>query len=211
MDDIKTISISLLSPTLDALLFRDLPKIVSMPIERVKWHYNPLCRGCRYESECGPKAQTQGELGSMPNISIDDAKVLKDLLRVSRISGLRKSDARLPDIEELHELVGNTVKLDNIAKTSPTVVKRAKQILTLPKKVRVQQVAIQSPVVEAARTKAIQVSKRPEGRGNGHTHFKLSRSFLDVTIRVRIKKMLRSLYPSSTILRPQAPMEIISV
>lgn len=158
MDDIKTISVSLLSPTLDALLFRDLAKIVSMPIERVKWHYNPLCRGCRYESDCRPRAQTQGELGIMPNISIDDAKILKDLLRVYRVSSFPKSDVRLPDIEELHELVGNTARLDSIAKSSPTVVKRAKQILTLPKKIRVQQVTVHSPVIEAVRTNNIQVS-----------------------------------------------------
>uniref|UniRef100_A0A8H7Y8C3 Uncharacterized protein n=1 Tax=Psilocybe cubensis TaxID=181762 RepID=A0A8H7Y8C3_PSICU len=160
MDDIKTITISLLSPTLDTLLFRDLPKIISKPVERVKWHYNPLCRGCRFESECRPRAQAQGELGSMPNISIDDAKTLQDLLRISRVSSIPNSGVRLPDIEELHQLVGNTTKFETIAKSSPIIVKRAKHILGLPKKTRMQNVAAYSPAIEAVRRNNVQIIPR---------------------------------------------------
>ncbi|KDR75650.1 hypothetical protein GALMADRAFT_248246 [Galerina marginata CBS 339.88] len=159
-EDIKNISMPLLSTALDALLFRDLPKVISLPLDRVKWHYNPLCQGCRYESDCKQRTQDQGEFGSMPNISVDDARVLRDLLRVSRITASPKSEKHLPDIEELHELVGNHTKLDQLAKSSPTVVKRAKQILALPKKVRVQQISTTSPVVQAARSKKIQVIPR---------------------------------------------------
>jgi len=149
---------SLLAPPLDALLFRDLPKVIDSPFEEVKWHYNPLCRGCRYETDCKMRAMDEGELGRMPNISIDDARVMKDLLRVSRFNGsFNASDKPLTDIEELHELVQDHAKLEKIAKSSPTVVKRAKQILSLPKKIRVHQ-EVESPVIEAARTNRIQVS-----------------------------------------------------
>ena len=152
---------SLLAPALDALLFRDLPKVIALPLDRVKWHYNPLCRGCRYEPECRTRAQDHGELGSMPNISLDDAKALKDLLRDARRASPPNQSERLTDIEDLHRLVANHAKLDSIAKSSPTVVKKAKQVLQLPKKFRPQIGSILSPIVEAARMKVIQVSPLP--------------------------------------------------
>ncbi|KAF8963694.1 hypothetical protein BDZ97DRAFT_1819948, partial [Flammula alnicola] len=160
IDNIKAISISLLAPALDAFLFRELPKVIALPSERVKWHYNPLCRGCRYEPECRTRAQDEGRLGSMPNISIDDAGALKDLLRISFVSALPNRDESLSDIEELHELVANPAKLEDIARSSPTVVKKAKQILSLPKRVRMKKGAAQSPIVEAARTHEIQIIPR---------------------------------------------------
>lgn len=150
---------SLLAPALDALLFRDLPKVIALPLDRVKWHYNPLCRGCRYEPECRTRAQDHGELGIMPNISLDDAKALKDLLRDARRASPPNQGERLTDIEDLHRLVANHAKLDGIAKTSPTVVKKAKQVLQLPKKFRPQIGPLSSPIIEAARTKGIRVSR----------------------------------------------------
>lgn len=152
---------SLLAPALDALLFRDLPKVIALPLDRVKWHYNPLCRGCRYEPECRTRARDHGELGSMPNISLDDAKVLKDLLRDARRASPPNKGERLTDMEDLHRLVANHTKFDNIAKSSATVVKKAKQILQLPKKFRPQIGSNPSPIVEAARTKEIQVGRLP--------------------------------------------------
>ncbi|KAF8911535.1 hypothetical protein CPB84DRAFT_1722843 [Gymnopilus junonius] len=160
INGIKTISISLLAPAFDVLLFKELPKVIALPYEEVKWHYNPLCHGCHYEPVCRARAQDKGEIGSMPNISIDDARALKDLLRISRVPALPKSENRLPDIEQLHELFGHRAKVDLLANLSPMVVKRAKQILAIPKKVAMAQIAIRSPVVEAARTKDIQVIPR---------------------------------------------------
>ena len=151
---------SLLAPALDALLFQDLPKVIGLPLDRVKWHYNPLCRGCRYEPECRTRAQEHGELGSMPNILIDDAKALKDLLRDARRASPPNQNERLTDIEDLHRLVANHSKLDSIAKSSPTLVKKAKQVLQLPKKFR-PHTSIPSPIVEAARTKEVQASRAP--------------------------------------------------
>ncbi|KAF8161323.1 hypothetical protein B0H34DRAFT_652731 [Crassisporium funariophilum] len=162
VNDIKSISISLLAPALDAFLFRDLSRIIALPHEQVKWHYNPLCHGCKYESECRPRAQTAGELGTMPNISIDDAKFLKDLLRISRdrTSGLSSRIEQLTDIEELHELIANPVKLENIAASSPGLVKKSKQILALPKKLRRNNGSSLSPVLEASRTNMVELIPR---------------------------------------------------
>ncbi|PPQ79589.1 hypothetical protein CVT26_015431, partial [Gymnopilus dilepis] len=155
-DDIKTISISLLAPALDALLFIQLPRVIGLQYQDVKWHYNALCHGCRYEPECRTRALDNGEIGSMPNISIDDARVLKDLLRISRVSSLPKLERRLPDLEELHLLFENRSKVDRVARANPTIVKRAKQILAIPKKVPSTQRVLHSAVVEAARSQEIQ-------------------------------------------------------
>ncbi|KAJ3499450.1 hypothetical protein NLJ89_g10100 [Agrocybe chaxingu] len=151
---------SLLAPALDTLLFRDLPKVIILSREEVKWHFNPLCNGCRYEQDCKSRAVEDGELGSMPNISIDDARVVKDLLRLGRVAAPTRLDGRLTDIEELHTLVATPHKLELIAKASPSVIKKAERILALQKKRRNQTIAIQSPIVEAARTKNIQVVPR---------------------------------------------------
>lgn len=156
--DIKTVSVSLLAPALDALLFRELPKIISLPVAKVKWHYNPLCHGCQYERTCRARAEDEGQLGRMPNLSIDDAQILKDLLRISRSPGFQSAGAKLTDIEELHELLANPTKMDQVAKASPTLFKKGKRILSLPKKIYQRNAALQSPVVEAARTQEIQVS-----------------------------------------------------
>ncbi|KJA28890.1 hypothetical protein HYPSUDRAFT_1082968 [Hypholoma sublateritium FD-334 SS-4] len=158
--DIKTVSVSLLAPALDALLFRELPKIISLPVAKVKWHYNPLCHGCQYERTCRARAEDEGQLGRMPNLSIDDAQILKDLLRISRSAGFQSTGVKLTDIEELHHLLANPAKVDQVAKASPTLFKKGKRILSLPKKVYQRNAALQSPLVEAARTQEIQIMRQ---------------------------------------------------
>ena len=152
LSDITSVSLSLLSPPLDTLFFKTIPKIVALPRENVKWHFNPLCRGCKYEPTCRTRTLDQGELGSMPNISIDEAKALKDLLRMSR------KTSGLTDIEELHNIVSEHRNLAGITKSSPSLVRKAKQILSLPKKVPANGHPMPSPLLEAARKKQIQVS-----------------------------------------------------
>ena len=93
----------------------------------------------------------QGELGSMPNISLDEAQVLKTLLHASR--SLSKRSKQLTDIEDLHELIAQPYVLRQIQRTSPSIVKKSRRILSLTKKVRVEP----SPVVEAARSHEPQV------------------------------------------------------
>lgn len=154
LNDIATISLSLLGPPLDVLLFRSLPKVIALPREDVKWHFNPLCQGCKYETDCRTRTVEGGELGSMPNISIEDARVLKDVLRMSR-PRIWNSPHSLPDIEELHNVI-NRGELENLKRISPSLVKKAKGILALQNAHR-QTGQSKSPMVEAARTKAIQV------------------------------------------------------
>src|SRR6266540_6781699 len=129
LGDIASVPLVLLSPPLDTLFFKTLPKIVASPRENVKSHFNSLCRGCKYEPICRTRALDQGELGSMANISIDEAKALKDLLRVSRDNPRKTSG--LTDIEELHNLISKRHKLEGIAKSSPSLVRKVKQILSL--------------------------------------------------------------------------------
>ncbi|PPQ75118.1 hypothetical protein CVT26_008296 [Gymnopilus dilepis] len=158
MDDIKTISISLLAPIFDGMLFKELPKVLGLPDSQVRWHYNPLCRGCRYEPECRRRAMDDGELGSLPNISLEDFKVLKELLRISRASFHRPSDQRLPDIEELHELFEDRAKIDFLS-SHPSTFNKAKKVLAIPKKLLSNRLKIYSPIVEASRGKEIQALK----------------------------------------------------
>ena len=156
-EDIKTIPISLFASAFDTFLFKKLPRVLNQPYEQVEWHYNPLCRGCKYEPECRPRAQ-KGGLGSMPNISIDDARVLKDLLRLSHVSApFNSDDEKLTDIEQLHDLFAKPRKLDIISGRSPVLVKKSKQILAVSRR-RMKRGPILSPLIEAARENTIQVS-----------------------------------------------------
>ncbi|PPQ97622.1 hypothetical protein CVT26_002553 [Gymnopilus dilepis] len=161
MSDIKKMSISLLAPIFNTLLFKELPKVIGLPYDEVDWHYNPLCRGCRFEHECRVRATDEGTIGSMPNVSIDDAHVLKDLLRISRGSSRPPLERPLPEIEELHKLFEDDTKLDLLAK-SPVALNKARQILSVPKNSSSMQgrLGVCSPVVEASRSRRIQVVPR---------------------------------------------------
>lgn len=163
LDDIKYISLELSSQPFDNILFRELPKMMSLPRREVKWHYNPVCNGCPFETECRTNAQDEGRFGAMANISISDMIALKDLLRISRGGSFR--ELPITDIEELHGLINDKGRLQDIAQASPSVVKKARQILALPKKVD-HSTTLQSPLVEAARTREIQVSCNAQTRNS---------------------------------------------
>ncbi|KAJ6497569.1 hypothetical protein C8R45DRAFT_822435 [Mycena sanguinolenta] len=150
-DDLKSINISLLKPSLDDFLFRRLPKILSLPHANIDWHFNPLCRGCPFEADCRKRTIEDGELGCMPNISLAEVKPIRNLLGISR--GFSTEDSAT-DIEDLHLLLGDAEKLDRIRKSFPSTLKKTKKILA------VQRFASVSPMVEAARSKAVQVIRR---------------------------------------------------
>lgn len=169
LSDISSISLSLLAPPLDTLLFRTLPTLVAQPREKVKWHFNPLCQGCWYESDCKTRVIEEEHVGVIPNISIDDARTLKDLLRMSRAAS--QIPKPITDIEELHNLFLDRHKLESIRKLSPSVVKKANQILAFPKKFRRNEELKRSPLVEAAREKKIVASS--------HTLYKTNCLFID--------------------------------
>lgn len=153
-DDLKTIDVSLFSEPLRNFLFRQLPQILELSRKEVHWHYNPLCRNCPYDYECRSKA-LEGELGSMPNISLDEAKILKRMLAVSR-DHENQSHIEVPDIEELHTLIGNQNKFNALEHAFPRTIKKAKRILGLQNRIGKRR-SPTSPVVEAARDSIIKV------------------------------------------------------
>ncbi|KAJ6589935.1 hypothetical protein DFH09DRAFT_219264 [Mycena vulgaris] len=152
LDDLKSINTSLLAPSLDDFLFRRLPKILSLPRESVDWHLNPLCRGCPFKSDCEKRTVEDGELGTMPNISLAQVKPIRTLLGISR--GISGTDFSVTDIEDLHLLLADAGKLDKIKKTYPSTLKKVKRVLA------VQRNSLASPVVEAARTNTTQIIPR---------------------------------------------------
>lgn len=157
-DGLKHVNISLLVPSLDKFMFTQLPAIVSRPIQSVDWHYNPLCRSCPYDEECRRTTSTQGELGNIANVSTDDVWALKALLRLAHEAAPPSKQGKLTDIEDLHLLLEDNLSLESIQKSYPSVTKKARRILALPKKATQNIHANQSPKVEAARRGTIQVS-----------------------------------------------------
>ncbi|TFK44927.1 hypothetical protein BDQ12DRAFT_695260 [Crucibulum laeve] len=158
--DVKTISISLLESSLNYFLFFRLPSLLSLSLEDVSWHFNPLCRGCNYETQCRSRASNEGEIGSAPNISIDDARSLKDLLQISFSTSLLSEYDRLTDIEDLHTLIAKPGALNILDRSSPSLTKKARRVLGLPRKRRVVKSSVFSPVIQAARSNKIQVIPR---------------------------------------------------
>ncbi|KAL5512604.1 hypothetical protein ACEPAG_3257 [Sanghuangporus baumii] len=158
-DNLRSIATPLLSPPLDDYLFNKIPYILDCQKEEVKWHLNPLCRGCTYERDCTERAVQDGELGVMPNVSIPDAEVLRAFLAVS---GKQKTclpsssspsssspSAHISDMEDLYKTVKSKSKMLEIKKSHASIYKKAKRILKIQGDV--------SPVVEAARTNQVQV------------------------------------------------------
>lgn len=153
--DIKTIDITLLSGPLDAFLFRRLPLILAQRRDQVEWHLNPLCKTCKFVSDCTAKTVETGQLGKIPNLSVEEAHVLKDLLRLGR-GRLEPAPEPLTDIEELHKLVNTDGLLKRIAAHGSGTVKKSRQMLAIPRQKRLAS-STTSPVIEAARSGQIQV------------------------------------------------------
>lgn len=160
LEMLKTIDLDLLSDSLRDFLFCRLPKILALPRERVKWHFNPLCRTCPFESDCRSRAIQEQTFGSMPNISLAEADTLSSLLAI-----LHTSQANdMTDIEELHTLFKDLPRMGHLANTFPSTFRKAKRILGIPNRTNKQSVSV-SPMVEAARTNNITVSHHLTLRG----------------------------------------------
>ncbi|KAF5355004.1 hypothetical protein D9756_005484 [Leucocoprinus leucothites] len=158
LTDIKSIDINLLSSSLDAFLFRRLPHILAQRRDQVQWHLNPSCKGCKFAHSCEEKTVETGRLGVIPNLSVEDAQVLKDLLHLGR-RRLKRSSEPLTDIEELHTLVNTSGLLKKLSSSGSTTVKKARQLLAIPRRKRLA-AARTSPIVEAAISKKIQIIPR---------------------------------------------------
>jgi hypothetical protein len=158
--DLKTVSASHLSDSLSSLLFQKIPQILALPRNKVEWHYNPLCRHCPYDADCRSRALREGKLGSIPNISLDDAKSITSLLDMSRggsgSGGKQSRSHELTDIEDLHELLGDKNRMAVLHGALPSTMKKVKRILGISAKKNTES-AQSSAAVEAARTRSIKV------------------------------------------------------
>ena len=154
-EDIRSYPTSLLIPILDKFVFRQLPLILAQDRRDVKWHYNPLCRGCPFESSCRIRATEDHELGAMANISIQDADVLRTILELERPTNL--SD-RLSDIEDLDLIVRSKRTVTKLRSSHPSAIRRAQKILALP--TRESSKIQNSPVTAAALLGNVQVCRK---------------------------------------------------
>ncbi|EJD55311.1 P-loop containing nucleoside triphosphate hydrolase protein [Auricularia subglabra TFB-10046 SS5] len=141
----QSVPLSLLLGALDDLVFRRLPAIVHADRRDVSWHFNPLCSSCPWMKMCRANTVRQGRLGNIPNISPDEA---------SLILGLLPADRSGTDIEELDKLFRQPGVVSALERERPTTIKKVKKRLALDSG------RTSSSVLEAARTKVPQVTKR---------------------------------------------------
>jgi len=156
--NLRIVSASHLSDSLKNFIFRQLPHLLSLPRKKVEWHYNPLCGHCPYNPSCRSRAVREGTLGSIPNLSLDDAKSLKSLLEISRGNGNQPRSHELTEIEELHKLLQDQGSVATLQKAMPSTMKKAKRILGIPTKNAER--THRSAVVEAVITQSIKVKKK---------------------------------------------------
>ncbi|TFK23145.1 hypothetical protein FA15DRAFT_670751 [Coprinopsis marcescibilis] len=161
-EDIKTIQLSLLRPSLDAFLFDRLPRLLSLPKGDVRWHFNPLCSGCNFKEECKSVTIKEGRLGSMPNISISDARTLHELLDIGhQIFPDLPAPGSTTDIEDLHLLLSKEGRITRLEQHSPITMKKVKGMLSLPKRRnRNSRPKKSGPVLDATRNNSIRVIPR---------------------------------------------------
>ncbi|THV06207.1 hypothetical protein K435DRAFT_645616 [Dendrothele bispora CBS 962.96] len=154
-DDLKTIDTSLFHFPVDDFLFRHLPKTLSQPRNAISWHFNPMCKGCPFTSDCKEQSTKQGRLGSMSNISFGEARVLKNLIESWHECSSSDLKHPLTDIEDLATIFGKGENVQKLTSAYPITMRKAKRILALPARNRMRPTT--SPIIEASRTKKIQV------------------------------------------------------
>lgn len=167
-ETLQPTSVSLLALSLDDFLFRKLPSILSRARADVKWHYNPVCRGCPFETECSTHATLDGELGAMPNISLQDATLLQNFLKLAREMQAVDDEAAevdasewMTDIEDLDQVSRAKGLMQQLQESHPSTVRRAKRVLRLPERAgrgrRSPDGDLGSPVIESVLTNSVQV------------------------------------------------------
>lgn len=100
----------------------------------------------------------EGALGSMSNVSIDEARSLRGLLSLYRDMKPRL-EPPLSDIEDLSGLIQDRSAFARLSKSHPMTIKKAKRVLSLPVKER-KDMLISSPMIDAALQTSIQVNLR---------------------------------------------------
>ncbi|KIM22774.1 hypothetical protein M408DRAFT_279472 [Serendipita vermifera MAFF 305830] len=147
--------VSLLLPPLRTFLFKTLPEqILNLQREQVEWHLNPSCQGCEFFDSCKTSTTEDGRLGMIPNLSVSEARFIREVVDISVHHGLLPAKNRLTDIEELDSLVKKE-GIDKLEKTYAATAKRFQRLLG------VQKTSIRqwSPQLEAALTDKPQLTR----------------------------------------------------
>lgn len=156
-DTIENVAIPLLSPPLEEFFFGSLPRIIHQHQANVPWHFNPLCRGCQFESKCRDRSIKEGRFGSMPDISLADVAVLHELQEHAKELGQETSKETLTDLEDLDRICRDAGLFANLAKNYPLSTRKAHGILRLSKKSASLKL-FGSPKISAAMTNRPQAS-----------------------------------------------------
>lgn len=143
---------SLLLPALRKFLFQTLPPILSLPRNKVEWHLNPSCQGCEFFDNCKESTVQDKRLGMIPDISISDARSIREVLRTARGLGMLQAPGRVQEIDELNMLI-NFSSIQRLEAEYSGTTKQFQRLL------RVQGIQSDrwSPLLEAAMTHQPQV------------------------------------------------------
>jgi hypothetical protein len=98
----------LLLPALRTFLFKTLPPILSLPRNRVEWHLNPSCQGCEFFDNCKESTVQDKRLGMIPDLSISDARSIRDVIETARALGMLQAPGRAKEIDELDTLINSS-------------------------------------------------------------------------------------------------------
>ena len=145
--------LSLLLPPLKIFLFKTLPKVLSLPPHRVEWLLNPLCRGCEFEEKCTATTKAEKRLGGIPNLSISEARFIREVMDIY------KGQEKKSDLEDLEDIIAGP-RLKRINDSYGSTGKRFQRLLD----VRVVDGKPQSTLLEAAisgRPKVSAVANQP--------------------------------------------------
>jgi hypothetical protein len=99
---------SLLLPALRSFLFQTLPQILSLPRNTVDWHLNSNCRGCEFFDNCKESTVQDKRLGMIPNLTISDARSIRDVIGIARELGMLQAPGQVKEIDELDTLINSS-------------------------------------------------------------------------------------------------------
>jgi hypothetical protein len=145
---LKPTSLSLLLPPLKIFLFKDLPKMLSSPPHRVEWLLNPLCRGCEFEKQCTTITKAEKRLGSFPDLSISEARFIREVMYI------HKGQEKISELEDLEDIIGGP-RLTRINESYPSTGKKLQRLLD----VRIVDGKPRSTLLEAAASGRPKVSE----------------------------------------------------
>jgi len=128
---------------MDSFLFSMLPRVVRLPLDQVPWHYNAACNTCMWNTACRQRTEREQTVSLIPDLGIEEASFLQDVIKLSR-KGITT------DIEELEFLVSGG--LQQVQQKYPTTASRFRGLMGMKR----GEIGW-SPVLEAAKTKMLQV------------------------------------------------------